>query len=593
MSEKNTQALKKQKMSTVGVIALIYSFVAAGAFGIEEAISASGPGATIIMLLLFPFVWSFPLCEMVGEMGSILPAEGGIYSWGREAFGEFWGWQIGLWSALTTWLCQAQYCALIVGYAAKFVKMSDTTEYLMKVVVVVVFTVINIIGLDWLEKLETLFTVLVLIAFAAVAVVGFTHWDYNPVSPLFNPEEGLLHSFGEGIAIIIWMYCGFECMSNMAEEMDNPQIIPKAMRLAQPVIALSYILPTLAALAAVGQWSAWSTEQGGRNIGYADVLIQHVGSWAGLLFVIVAVISNCSIFCSYIAHGSRAFFVMADDHMFPGIMKKVDRRGIPTVSILLLAVFTIITCKFDFTTLVMATTPIQLYMYLALVVIIVKFRKWYPISERKKVGLTSMPGGAPGLVVLSGCVIFITMFCIYANGADYFITGFTVLFGGLIAYVLCKWAYKGRVLDNAELYPLNPKTKLGLGDLIDIGGYLILTGAMSLGAWIFLRWYEGGYGVEYYKEEYGSGLFSNWKLMLTICLLVGILSLAAGLIFYFIGKKTEGPKLVALKDARHEDLNQHLRELHGFVPGETGAEEIYEKIRAEKAKEEALEQNIG
>ena len=111
MSEKSTTTLKKSKMSIIGVVALIYSFVAAGAFGIEEAISASGPGVTLLMLLIFPFIWSFPLCEMVGELGSIYPTEGGIYSWGREAFGEFWGWQVGFWSGLTTWLCQAQYCA--------------------------------------------------------------------------------------------------------------------------------------------------------------------------------------------------------------------------------------------------------------------------------------------------------------------------------------------------------------------------------------------------------------------------------------------------------------------------------------------------
>lgn len=33
MSEKSTTTLKKSKMSIIGVVALIYSFVAAGAFG--------------------------------------------------------------------------------------------------------------------------------------------------------------------------------------------------------------------------------------------------------------------------------------------------------------------------------------------------------------------------------------------------------------------------------------------------------------------------------------------------------------------------------------------------------------------------------
>lgn len=573
MSEKNTEALKKAKLSTIGVVAIIFSFVAAGAFGIEEAIAASGPGLTLIMLLVFPFVWAFPLSEMVSELGSLIPTEGGIYSWGRESFGEFWGWQIGLWSALTTWMCQAQYCALVVGYAAKFVDMSPTGEYIAKIVMVVIFTIINIIGLDWLEKLETVFTVLVLLAFGAVTVVGFLNWNYNPLEPLFNPEEGVFHSIGGGIAIIIWMYMGYECMSNMAGEMENPQIIPKAMRISQPVIAFSYILPTLAALAAIGSWSSWSTESGGGAVGYADVLIQYVGNWAGLAFVIVAVISNCSIFCSYIAHGSRAFFVMADDHMFPLIMKKVDKRGIPTVSIILLAIFTIITCKFDFTTLVMATTPIQLYMYLAMILCVVQLRKLYPTDERKKLGLTVMPGGSVGFALLSICVFVICMFAIYVNGTDYFITGFLVLFLGLVGYMLCKWFYKGRVLDNPEIYPLNPKTKLGLGDLIDIGVYVILTGAMALGGAVFLYFYEASYGEEYYLEEYGTGFFSDFYGMINACKWLGIVLLVVGIVIWLIGKKTEGPQVQALKAARKAELDKMILEIHGETLGDTSAQD--------------------
>lgn len=565
MSEKNTEALRKTKLSTIGVVALIFSFVAAGAFGIEEAISASGPGVTLIMLLVFPFIWAFPLSEMVGELGSILPSEGGIYSWGRESFGEFWGWQIGLWSALTTWMCQAQYCALVVGYAAKFIDMSPTTEYLAKIAMVVIFTVINIIGLDWLERLETVFTVLVLVAFGAVTVVGFLNWNYNPLEPLFNPEEGPLHSIGGGIAIIIWMYMGYECMSNMAGEMENPQIIPKAMRISQPVIALTYILPTLAALAAIGSWSSWSTESGGGAVGYADVLIQYVGNWAGVAFVLVAVISNCSIFCSYIAHGSRAFFVMADDHMFPLLMKKVDKRGIPTVSIILLAIFTIITCQFDFTTLVMATTPIQLYMYLAMIFCVVKLRKYYPTDLRKRMGLTVMPGGTLGLVVLSTCVFVICMFAIYVNGTDYFITGFLVLLLGLVGYVVCKWVYKGRVLDDPEAYPLNPKTKLGLGDLIDIGVYIFLSGAMALGGAIFLYFYERSYGEEYYLEEYGTGFFSDFYGMIQACFWLGVILLVIGAVVWFIGKRTEGAQVKELQIRRRADLDRDIAEVHGWT----------------------------
>ncbi len=566
--EKRTDALKKTRMSTLGVVAMIFSFIAAGAFGIEEAISASGPGVTLLMLIIFPFIWAFPLSEMVGELGSLYPTEGGIYSWGREALGEFWGWQVGMWSGLSTWLCQAQYCALVAGYAAKFVPMSSTTEYLVKAAVVVIFTIINLVGLKSLEKLETVFIIMVLVAFTAVTIVGFANWNYNPTTPMFNPDEGPLHSIGEGIAIIIWMYCGYECMSNMAGELENPQVIPKALRISQPVIALSYILPTLAGVAAIGSWSKWMTDSNGGHIGYQDVLFQHVGSWAGMAFIVVAIISNCSIFSSYIAHGSRAFFVLADDHMFPKFMCKVNKRGVPAVSIIALAIFTLICCKFDFKTLVMTTTPIQLYLYLLMVIALLKLRKEYPVEERRKMGLTVMPGGKIGLAILSIFVLGICIFALYVNGTEYFITGFIVLAAGLVFYLICKWVFKGRVLDDPEAYPLNPKTKLGLGDIIDIGVYILLSGVVAFAGSIILTLYEGSYGAEYYLEEYGKGLFSNFDLMIGICRWMGIALIVVGVIVYFIGKKTEGPQVAALHDLRKKRTNERIKEIHGTYPGE-------------------------
>ena len=36
MSEKSSESLRKSKLSTIGVVALIFSFVAAGAFGIDR-----------------------------------------------------------------------------------------------------------------------------------------------------------------------------------------------------------------------------------------------------------------------------------------------------------------------------------------------------------------------------------------------------------------------------------------------------------------------------------------------------------------------------------------------------------------------------
>ena len=45
--------LKKQSVGLIGLVGMIYAMTAAGAYGIEDMISSSGPGMTIIML--FPY----------------------------------------------------------------------------------------------------------------------------------------------------------------------------------------------------------------------------------------------------------------------------------------------------------------------------------------------------------------------------------------------------------------------------------------------------------------------------------------------------------------------------------------------------------
>lgn len=57
--------LKKRKIRPFGIAFMLYCLVAAGAFGIEEMIPASGPGLTIVILTVFPIVWALPICLMV------------------------------------------------------------------------------------------------------------------------------------------------------------------------------------------------------------------------------------------------------------------------------------------------------------------------------------------------------------------------------------------------------------------------------------------------------------------------------------------------------------------------------------------------
>ena len=316
--------LKKHDIKTSGVVFLIYCLVAAGAFGIEEMIPEAGPGMTIILLVVFPIIWAWPISNICAEMGSVLPAEGGVYIWGQEAYGEFWGYQLGWYNTMSIYITNGVYVALVVGYVRQFIPMSDTMAFVLKVLMIVIFTVINLLGIREVSKASTVFSVLIVLAFALVAVVGLINWNQNPMEPMLPPDYNYLDGISGGICIAVWMYCGYECISTVAGEVKNPQVIPKGLLIAMPLIALTYVLPTLGGLASVGNWENWSTDGGfdGSTVGYATVLTQYLGPVWGYIFLFIAIISQCAIFNTYLASGSRGFFVMADDYLFPKALVK-------------------------------------------------------------------------------------------------------------------------------------------------------------------------------------------------------------------------------------------------------------------------------
>lgn len=537
--------LKRHKIKTSGVVFMIYCLVAAGAFGIEEMVPISGPGLTLLMLILFPIFWAYPISEIVSELGSVLPSEGGAYVWAKEGLGEFWGWQVGFWGTIGTWLQQAMYVVLVAGYLEKFIPMNEMAVTGVKLIMIAVFTIVNLLGIREVSKVSTILSITVLAGFALVTVVGLANWQYSPVEPFMPAEAGLVDALGGSICIAIWMYCGYETMANVAGELEDPQVIPKGLIIAMPIIALSYFLPTLAGLASVGQWESWATD-GDTAVGYMDVLIQYMGPAFGFAFMIIAILSQCSIFNAYIASGSRGFFVMADDHLFPEFMVRLSKkRKVPAVSILVMAGFTIMLCRWDFTTLVMATTPLMLYLYLALAVAVRRLRKIYPIEERKAKGLYVIRGGRLGLNFVTALPVIISIIALYVNGTEYFISGFLMLLISLLGYLICKWRYGGLARLDPVKYPIDPRTKLAVGDLSQISIYIILCGIAAFAGSILLYLYEGSWGEEYYLEEYGGGFFSDFWGMLSACRWGGLCLIVVGILAYVVTSKIKKRKYSA------------------------------------------------
>jgi len=91
------QGLKRIRMRLFTAVIVVFTLTCSGSFGMEDVVSSSGPGPTLLMIVVLPFLWSVPMAFVASEMGSMIPEAGGSYRWVRRALGEYWSFLSGRW----------------------------------------------------------------------------------------------------------------------------------------------------------------------------------------------------------------------------------------------------------------------------------------------------------------------------------------------------------------------------------------------------------------------------------------------------------------------------------------------------------------
>ena len=98
--------------------------------------------------------------------------------------------------------------------------------------------------------------------------------------------------------------------------------------------------------------------------------------------------------------------------------------------------------------------------------------------------------------------------------------------------------------NDAEKYPVNPRTRLAHGDLYRIASTFGLFALLGfVGGYVFFPWYEGAWGAEYYAENYG---YENaFALILDGIILTSFVFSGAALILIMLARRLE-PKAVKI-----------------------------------------------
>jgi amino acid transporter len=324
-----------RKASLFYFVFVMYAYTTAGPFGLEDQVTTSGRGMTLIYHLILPFFWCIPISLVAAELTTAMPVQGGFYRWVRAAFGDFWGFLAGWWNWSASFLLGGAYAVLFTDYLGfYFPQIIGWKHYVVSIVLIAIITWINVRGIRMVGQFATALELFILLPVLVMVVMGLAKWQHNPFIPIVPPHQPLNKIFGVGLALGVWLYSGYEQLSTVAGEVENPRrSFPRALAIVVPLSVATYFLPTLAALAAVDNWQEWHTR-------YFSDAAQLIGrSWLGFWMTLAAMVTNISILNGTVLASTRMPSAMAEDGYLPSFLARLHPRfGTPWIAIIVSAI---------------------------------------------------------------------------------------------------------------------------------------------------------------------------------------------------------------------------------------------------------------
>src|SRR6201996_9236942 len=243
---------RTRKLRLFPLLAATYFTVSGGPYDLEDIIGYAGYGHALLLLLLLPFVWSFPTALMLGELSAAVPAEGGFYAWVRRAMGPFLGFEEAWLSLASSVFDMAIYPTTFVLYLERIAPNVTRGHgaIVLELSIVVGAVLWNLRGAAavgegsvklWMVSISP-YVVLVGIA----VYIGFQgmHGQFGGHASMVRPVG---RDFSTAILVAMWNYMGWDNATTVANEVENPQRnYPRVVLLAVAMIMVTYAIPVVA-----------------------------------------------------------------------------------------------------------------------------------------------------------------------------------------------------------------------------------------------------------------------------------------------------------------------------------------------------------
>jgi amino acid efflux transporter len=364
-----------------GVALYVGAVIGAGVL-LLPGLSASQAGPSALISWTFDCVLGIPLALTFAALAARSPDAGGVLTYATQAFGGAVGTVVGWFYFFAAATAQALVTLTGSYYIAPYFHLSRAGVFSAAGLILIVATAANLRGLRVSATLQLIFSAtvaLMLLVAILASVPKMRAANWTPFAP-----HGL-GAIGTVSVTIFFAFFGWEAICHLSEEFKDPErSVPLSTAMSVGLISLLYVG---IAVATISTRTYGSNEINRTTI--AKLLSGSLGSAAGTVAAIIALLISLGTANAFVAATSRLGYAMSRDGVFPRPLARLTAKQIPTIAVIsvggwaMLCLIVSYVAGWDAQTLLVVPDSLVIIVYLSATVAAIKLftgaRRWIAV----------------------------------------------------------------------------------------------------------------------------------------------------------------------------------------------------------------------
>lgn len=300
--------------------------VGAGIFGTPATVAgAMGDEASIIAVWVAGGVFSIIGALCYAELATAFPSAGGEYHFIQRAYGRSLAFLYG-WARMTVIVAGsiAVFAYLFGDYLSRVINLGEYSSAIWAALIVMVLTFVNYRGIEEGRITQNIFTVLEVSGLLLIIVAGLVIAGPPPAPPVAAAAASggpwyMGAGVGTAMLFVLFTYGGWNDAAYISAEVRGERNIARALLIAISVVAVLYVLVTLAYVKGLGLYAM------ARSDAVAADLLKAVWGPTGekIISIMVAIAALTSVNGSIIV-GARSNYALGKDWPMFGFLGRWD-----------------------------------------------------------------------------------------------------------------------------------------------------------------------------------------------------------------------------------------------------------------------------